>query len=339
MISEKRTYWLQLISGMFFGLTAAAHLNGIILITSAGLLLLINKKYKDVFLFGSGVLITSAIYFYDLTTLDSFALWKHQFFDSPSLDSIKAGPSWIKPVMNLFNEHMRYFHNLNIIVFSLFLIVTLIVGYTYLIRNYKLLVQFAALVAIITGIVAMHKSQQYILLNLPYLILLITFTFKALHEKKISNFKFGNAKQIMALISFLFLTFLTVSTYYNLTLASQKFSPEINHKLTVKYTGNKAPNMKIVAPMTFIFNEIEIYDQIQGELCYTELQKLDTTVYGEGFLKRAYDFNRDLIMVTPLFQKKLGIAHYEKGDVFKHYFVLDKTDNLMVFKMKSTSPL
>lgn len=339
IINEKKTYWLHFISGMFFGLTAAAHLNGIILILSAGLLLLINKKYKDVIVFGMGVLITFSIYFYDLTTLNSFALWKHQFFDSPSLDSLQDGSPWFKPVINLFKEHMRYFHNLKIIAFSLFLIPTLIVGSAYLMRNHKLLVQFAALVAIITGVVAMHKSRQYILLNLPYLILLITLTLKALHEKKITNFKFGNAKQIIGLISFLFLLFFTVSNFFNIELASQKFTPEINRKISLKYAGDNEVNMKIVAPMSFIFNEIEVYDQIQGELCYTELQKLDTTIYGEGFLKRAYNFKRDLLIITPLFQNKLGIAHYEKGDDFEHYVVADKTEEFIVFRLKQQSLL
>ena len=96
--------------------------------------------------------------------------------------------------------------------------------------------------------------------------------------------------------------------------------------------------MKIVAPMTFIFNEINNFNQIQVELCYVELQKLDSTVYGEGFLKRAYDFDRDLIMITPYYQELLGISTYNKGDDFENYFVVDKNEEMIVFKRKEKQP-
>lgn len=337
-ISKKKALWLLFLSGVFFGLTAAVHLNGFILIVAGGLLLLMNRKYKGIIVFGVGALFAFSIYFYDLTDATSIALWKHQFFESPSLDSLRVGSPWLKPVINLLKEHMRYFHDLQIIFFSIFLIVTIVIGFRFLFENHTLLLQFALLVAIITGIVAMHKSRQYFLLNFPYLVMLIVITIKALHEGKISTFKKGKRKQISRLIAVLFIIFIVVSFYYNFELATQKFTPEQNRELTLKYSGDNISELKIVAPMTFIFNEIEMYDQIQGELCYTELQKIDSTIYDLGFLNRAYEFNRDLIMVTPLFQKKLGISHYEKGDEFEHYYVLDKTEEIIVFKSKPKKP-
>ena len=282
IMKEKK--WLLFLSGMFFGLSVVTHLNGLILVAAGFFLLIVNKRYFEVVVYGAGVIIASSIYFYDLTDVSALTLWKHQFFESPSLDSLQGGAAWLKPIINLLNEHMRYFHNLKIIVFSVFLITTVVIGYPFLIKKHTRLVQFAMLVAIITGVIAIHKARQYFLLNFPYLLLLIVLTIKALREEKIATFKIGNRKQIARLILVLCIIFIATSTFYNIELAIQKFSPVQNRELTLKY-ANDASRMKIVAPMTFIFNEIEHFEQIQGELCYTEMQKLDSTIYGDRFFK------------------------------------------------------
>ena len=336
-IDEKRgKFWQLILAGVFFGLAMATHLNGLILVVAGFFLLIWSKKHLSVFGYGVGVLIAFTLYFYDLTDASSIELWKYQFFGSPSLDSLNNDSIWIKPIYNLLIEHMRYFHNLKIIVFSIFLIFTLFIGYKYLLKNNSRLLQFALLVAVITAVVAMHKSRQYILLNFPYLLILIVLTFKAIREGKITKYIIGNPKWITNLLVILFIIFVTVSSYYNVELTIKKFSADQNRELALKYAGSNKSQMKIVAPMTFIFNEIENFDQIQGELCYVELQKLDSTVYGEGFLKRAYDFDRDLIMITPYYQELLGISTYNKGDDFENYFVIDKNKEMIVFKRKAT---
>ncbi|MCB2207371.1 MAG: glycosyltransferase family 39 protein [Bacteroidetes bacterium] len=334
LAGKKNVSWQLFLAGVFFGLSMSTHLNGIILMAAGFFLLILNKRYSAVIVYGIGVLLAFSIYFYDLTDAQSIALWKHQFFESPSLDSLHKGAAWLKPVANLLNEHMRYFHNLKIIIFSTFLIAIIIIGYKYLSTNHTRLFQFAILIAIITGVVAMHKSRHYFLLNFPYMVLLIVLTIKAIYEGKITVFKKGEPKQIKGLLFVLFIIFVGVSTYFNIQLSIQKFSSDQNRELAKKYTSGNTTHMKIVAPMTFIFNEIKNFEQIQGELCYTELQKLDSTIYGKGFLKRANDFDRDLILVAPRYQQMLGISAYQKGDEFEHYFVLDKTEELIVFKRK-----
>ncbi len=333
--TKKTNYWYLILSGVFYGLTMATHLNGIILLSSGFLLLIINRRYSAVIGFGVGALIAFSIYFYDLKDAAAISLWKHQFFESPSLDSLQANSYWLKPIINMLNEHMRYFHNFKIIVFSVFMIVTIATGYKFLLKNHGLLFQFAMLVAVITGIVAMHKSRQYFLLNFPYLVLLMVLTIKALHQRKITAFIIGKPQQIKGLLIILFIIFITASAYFNVELAIRKFSQEQNRELANIYAGTDKSKMKIVAPMTFIFNEIENFSQIQGDLCYIELQKLDSTVYGEGFLKSANDFDRDLIIIGSYYQESLGISAYKAGDEFEHYYVFDKTSDLIVFKRKT----
>ena len=327
--------WQLLLSGMFFGWAMAAHLNGLILVTAGGVLLLWNKKYFSLLTYGFGVLLAFSVYFYDLTSIQALELWKEQFFHSPSLDGINTNVLLLKPFYNLMNEHMRYFHNPKIIVFSVFMLITLITGFKYLYRHHTNLTRFALLVAIITGMLAMHKTRRYMLLDFPYLVMLITLTFKALKEKKIIRFRLNRPKLVKSILLFSLAVFLLVSTFYNILLSVQKFSPEQNRTLAEKYARGNEKNMKIVAPMTFIFNEIEHFDQIQADVCYVELQKSDSTVYGEGFLEKAYEFDRDLLMISPFFQQKLGINTYQIGDNFKHYRVIDKNEKMIILKRKT----
>lgn len=168
--------------------------------------------------------------------------------------------------------------------------------------------------------------------------MLIVLTFKAIREGKITKYRIGNPKWITNLLVILFIIFVTVSSYYNVDLAIKKFSADQNRELALKYAGSKESNMNIVAPMTFIFNEINNFNQIQGDLCYVQLQKLDSTVYGEGFLKKANDFDRELIMISSNYQELLGISTYNKGDDFENYFVIDKNEEMIVFKRKEKQP-
>ncbi len=324
---------LVFFSGLFFGLTMVAHLNGLILASAAFLLLLFTRrKLMPLVIYSLGVLLAFSIYFYDYTDASYFSQWQQQFFNNPSLDSLKYGPSWLKPVINLLREHMRYFHNLQIIVFSIFMLVTLLTGFKYLYRNHSFITRFALLVAFMTGILAMHKSRQYLLLNFPYLVILMTITIKALMEGKITHFKWGNPTSAIRLLLGLAVIYVTVSTYFNMELSLKKFSPETNRLMAQKYAGGKEERMKIVAPMTFIFNEVEHFKRIQGDLCYLQLQKMDSSVYGAGFLDKAESFDTDLIMVEPKYQSLLGIDHMKTGDTVGAYRVVDDTERAKVFK-------
>lgn len=332
---SNRNLWLLFFSGIFFGLGAATHLNGLILIVSAFLLIFWNERYSAVILFGIGVLIAFSIYFHDYNDTGYFELWRHQFFDSPSLDSLSMGPAWLKPIINLLDEHKRYFHNPMIIVFSVLIISSAIIGYKYLYSNHANITRFALLVAIITGVVAMHKSRQYLLINFPYLVILITLTFSALSENRIKSWVIQNEKQkkiIQKSLVGIYSIFILVSGFYNIQLSLKKFSPVENRIIAEKYTTGNTKHMNIVAPMTFIFNEIKNFNRIQGDLCYYELQKNDTTIKGDGFFHKAKAFDIDLIMLSMKFQKDFGLDIFSTGDTIGEFAFIDKTDQLLVFK-------
>jgi len=322
-------------SGILFGLTMATHLNGIILVSSAFFLLIWTRNFLAIPLYGLGALLAFMVYFYDYTGLSYFELWYLQFSNAPYLDSLTAGLVWLKPVFNLITEHIRYFHNPRIIFFSIFMIVTIIIGFKFLYKNYTNLMRFSILITIITGMVAMHKAVHYLLINIPYFIILIVLTFKSLYEKQLNSLAIDSEKKQTSaqfLLLGLCIVFISISTYYNILLAMEKFNSEENHNLTEKYTDSGTREMNIVAPMTFIFNEITEFKSIQGDLSYYELQKLDPSIKGPGLLRKAETFDISLMMISKYYHEPLGISEYEIHDTIGQFHVLDKNDELLVFK-------
>ena len=111
-----------------------------------------------------------------------------------------------------------------------------------------------------------------------------------------------------------------------------KFSPDQNRELALKYADGRESEMNIVAPMSFVFNEVEHFESIQSDLCYIQLQKIDSSIIGPGFLRKTAVFNIELIIVESYYQPILRIDHFQKDDEIENYKVIDKTEQLLVFK-------
>jgi hypothetical protein len=333
--NEHKSRWKLFFAGLLFGLSVATHLNGLIFVISGLLLLAWNRKYRGLFIYITGSIVGIAPYFYDMTNLGDFILWRQQIVNNPAIDSLTVIPYWLKPVVNLLNEHMRYFHNLEIIPFSVFLIITILIGFRFLYRNHSNLVRFAFLIALFTGIIAPHKSRQYLLFNFPYYVLVIALVYKNIQQIKPrfdNKIIHVNPLLVRNIFFSFFLIFVTVSTYYNIHLSTIKFNPKSNLRLSQKYTDGNVSKMNVVAPLTFIFNEIKNYHRIQGDVCYAELQKSDLSIKGEGFLRKANSFNADLIMISPFYMPILKVDKFKPGDTIAEYRVVDKSPDLMVFK-------
>ena len=90
--------------------------------------------------------------------------------------------------------------------------------------------------------------------------------------------------------------------------------------------------MNIVAPMTFIFSEIEDFHRIQGEVCYIEMQKSDPSVYGEGFLKKASGFDINYIILSPYYRGLLGLNDLKKGDEESGFRVIEDDKKMIILQ-------
>lgn len=329
---EKNKPAFLFFAGLLFGITVATHLNGLILSLSAGSLLIWNKRYIAIVTLFAGFLAGCLPFFYDMTSPADYTLWYHQFFGSPALDSLAGGPLWMKPLFNLMREYLRYFFKIEIAVYSVLIVAALVFGIKYLMQRHRQITLFALFNIFFTALIAMHKSQQYLLLNFPYILIMLLLVFQALVRGNSGHFWVFSRKFMTITLAFLFAVFFVSSVYHNVLLAKQKFSPQQHREMTMTYAGDNPGELNIIAPMTFIFNEIEHFNRIQGEVCYVEFSKADPSVYGEGFIARAAYYDIDLIMISPYYSKILGLSGYNRGDAVGNYLVVDKTENLLVWK-------
>ena len=250
--------------------------------------------------------------------------------------SVHDFPLLFEPLINLLNEHLRYFHDPEIIVFSLFMLFNLTISFRFLYHKHKILTQFTMLMFVFTAMFTINDTRKYILMNLPFILLSTVLAIKALREGEFSHF-YLNVKQktVYKTSLTLMIIYLTVSLGYNIRYSVKKFSPNQNREISLQYAGTNTKEMNIVAPMTFIFNEIEHYNRVQGEICYTEFLKADSTLTGLKFLEKAESFNNEMLIVTPYYQKLLMIDGYLKGKNYGDFTVVDKNDKFVVLKKTS----
>jgi hypothetical protein len=321
--------WFPILSGMASGLAVVTHLNGLVVAGAGFVYLLFNKDWRSLVYYSLGTMVILPVYFYDFNTNYGWSYWVYQMTESPALDSVPDAPLVLQPFLNLFEEHRRYFHNPKIIVFTIFIYTTISVKLKYLWRNHRSVVLYTALYMVLLGLIGIHKSRQYILMFFPLLLMLTTISLKALAvDVAVKSSKLFSVKIITVII--IGALFIGVSSYYNIRLSTEKFHAAENRTLSEKYFNPPYDTCNIIAPMTFIFDEIEHYNRIQGEVCYTELQKTDPSIFGEGFLLKAAVFDIDHILLTPYYSDLLGTASWKVDEVHAGYLVLSNRQGSMI---------
>jgi len=310
------------LGGLFAGLCIATHLNGVVFILVGGILLLINKKITQLLLFGLGAIITTAIYFLDFSSQYGLDFWQYQMNNNPTIN-VAVGSSLFKQfIFNLLNEHQRYFHGSKEIFFSVLFLISLIFSFKWIRNNNKIILNYLFYLVLFLGFLAVHKTSKYSIVILPYFVIVIILSIKHIIDQK------NKIKTISIIV--IGIIYLLVSTYYNvfLTIENKDIVAE-NKMIVAKY---KIPiESKIIAPMYFIFNEIEKFPHIQSELYYQELKKSDTLIKGEYFLNMAELNDIDYIILSKDYIDCFDFDTILKGKQFINYQVIDKTDNYMVF--------
>jgi hypothetical protein len=339
VIEGRRNMLLNsLIAGLLGGLCFSTHLNGIIVAAAGFLLLLINRKYSPALMFASGALATASLYFYDFTETYNWNYWVYQLTQSPALDSIPTAHPLLRPFINLANEHQRFFHNPMIIFFSAFMIFSLVIGFRLLKSRWRNMLLYTTLLALLLGMVAAHKARHYLLIYIPFVMIMIAdVAYYILMNNKNEHLNGWRGKKWSGIIlAILLLAFLLSGLFYNFSYSREKFRPGDNARLTARYISEDPATINIVAPMTFIFNEIERYNRIQADLCYYEMSKSDPAITGIGFLEKTKEFDIRYIILSPFERIRLGWDKPGSLKLPEDYVILSEEDdeNLVIKRIK-----
>jgi hypothetical protein len=330
-LKQQNGLGLVVLSGLFAGIGVATHLNGIIFIIAGGLLLFINKKYLYGIIFGVAALPAAAIYFYDFTSTYNLQFWFNQISEITTDESLSNMPAGISNLVNLLNEHLRFFHSPIEISFSLLFIATLFLTYKNL-QTHKNLVIYAAILVIFLGLISVHKGSKYAIVYLPYLMIILATSLNFLFDQKQSkNIRFQ--KNSLSLATILLVVYLFINIFYDVKLSIKKFYASENREFVTKYIHEKTNNLKIVAPIGFIFNEITNFESIQASQCYTDMDKTNKLIYKQGFLDLTKKFERDYIILSEEFINRLGLSDFTVSDFQLNGFeVITKSNDLLILK-------
>lgn len=331
--NKKYTFILAFSAGILSGLCFVAHLNGLAIIAAGGGLLAIHKRWKQLALFMVGSLCSMLIYFYDFSAKYGYDFWHFQLFESVlGKDSGDKMRVVLYMLNNLLKEHMRFFHDLTVIGFSLLFLFLFIAGFKAIMRNHRYMLQYFLIMVFVVALLFTQKSRQYILIYLPYMVIFMTITIdKYITGDATLPYWARRINSKIALI-ILILFFVATAQYYNYKVAKEKFSANDNHATVEKYIGANTSNLNIIAPMEFIFNEIDDFKRIQGERFYTTIQKHDSSITCEGFLRKANTFDIDYIILSDIYRKDLDVDTLLVGDSLEGYRVVKYSDKMSILK-------
>jgi hypothetical protein len=329
---HRKALLFSLLPGLLAGLCFAVHLNGLAVVAAGFFFLIWAKKWKETLVFSIGALIGMSLYFYDFTPEYGFHFWKDQLVQSVMGRGSEVPDPVFYLLKNLAREHMRFFHDTSVIAFSLVLIISLVAGFRYLAKDHRNLMSYTFLLWLFVAVFSMQKSRQYILVYFPFLVILMTLVLDKMITGQPGLSRLIYRMPVKIFLAILFLLYLVGTSQHNYRTVKNKFSPMVNRELSQEFISGGSDTLKIVAPMEFIFNEIEYFGRIQGEGLYTQLQKSDTTIRGGAFLRKTREFDVDYILLSPVYRRNLGMDIYQEGDTVTGYIVIHSDEHLSILK-------
>jgi hypothetical protein len=245
-------------AGLLAGLAALTHLNGLIFIMAGGLLLLWRRRWVGAIVFGMLAAVVFAGYGIDMVRHDSWELFRQQMFMHPAIDNGSHGIGG--RILYLLNEHQRFFHSPKEIVLSLLFLLAAYVLYRQRPHTPELanLALYFVLLVLSLNLIVQGKTSKYLLLYLPYMLLLIVVAFDQLAQIP------GKRLRIVA-YSLLGLYAVTNVLYTSAIIRESRDQQAENKQLAQRlrpYWGQRA-----IAPVNFIFPNIGQF-QIQGATYY-----------------------------------------------------------------------
>lgn len=307
----------QLLAGMFAGLAAACHLNGILFIGAGGILLLLRKDIRGALIFSLAAGMMSLFYFHDVSSWMEFKTLLSQFKNDPSVSHEFAGP--FHYVWKLIDEQRRYLHSPLEIAYTLLLLVFAVPHLKSLYKKDRELFTYISSISILLALLSHGKTSKYLIYTQPlfFLVMLMYWPEKLRFSKK----------AVLA-VCLVFYSYLNIKTYvlrnYDEVKAMEQVASDI------------PKDAKIVAHLDFIFNQIERY-QIQGTQVYEFfISQGKLKQDADSFFKMAANFDRDYVLLNPE-----AMSYYNVKDQNYEGYQFIKKESLLgytLFKRSSRQP-
>lgn len=319
-----------ILSGLFAGITALFHLNGLIFILSGGLLLIIGRQYKLIIWFGIGAIAGFLPYFYEIKSISEFKHYLYLLRHDPAVhEEDRTALGWLK---KLATEYRRFTHHVYESTYLIIFLITLACNWSAIRRNehHKNLLIYTLFLTIFIALLTTGSKTMYLLYSMPYVLLLVSIYF----TRVISIRKIGPL-------------FLVMVTLYCLTNLDRDHGVIVDHKtppaslyarIVAKYHINEGQH--IFAPSSFIFNEMGKV-HIQGYVAYLlKYQHHLAQVTLKNVFNDIYRRKKSFAILGPHELKDLKLSP-QTGKVYFGYQCLGQEDVLYIFQRipgRSTGP-
>ncbi|KAF0200739.1 MAG: hypothetical protein FD170_3268 [Bacteroidetes bacterium] len=323
-----------LLGGLFAGLAAATHLNGLIFIASGGLLLFFKRKPKLAVLFGLAAIPGFAVYFYDFSREFGFDYWLYQIKDAPALHTIRDLPESLSLLERPFREQRRFFHSPKEISFSVLFIFLMIAGRKEIRKN-SLPLMYLLFLVISLAAVSVHSTSKYLMLYMPVMVVLMSraFSFVAIESTSDNNFFRLKTSSLAKWAVGLTMLYIGIQMYWNVNTSINKYDTNANRRFSETYFGKDTEELNILAPMNFIFNEIDHFNRIQSDLGYIDIQKTGLPLHGSFMLRYADSSALDYLIITKEYRSRFGMDTLtESQRNLEGFITIEKNNEFEILK-------
>ncbi len=286
-----------ILSAFIAGFSPLIHLNGIIFIGAGAILLLYEKRWRHFIIYSVLASIVASFYFYEI--IGNTELFNLQFIQSSS-NSV-GNFEWYMPFKNLAGEHKRLFRKPEIIGITILFILSAFYWIKNRPKERKHLLIYTFCLIILMGVINHNKTTKYAILLFPYFALMIAEYIHTVITQKIKVNGFIQ-KPFIVILSILVL--FDFYTSFKLILTGKE-----NWVGTHQTVASHIPkDSKLLAPMKFIYNEIDNYNIVGFLPAKIILDERDKDFNAENSCLIGLEYDVDYIIIDNRYKKEFDCA-------------------------------
>ena len=238
-------------------------------------------------------------------------------------------------LLKIINEQQRYLHSPAEVGLTLVFLSSLLYGGKSLIRNNKFLIIYLSVLMFGLAIITTSKTSKYMIPLLPYIIILTAMVLKEkwtfVNNRYLAIPKNWNSFALLFSLVF----FIGFSSFFNYSLALEKFTNIKNQEIINKYVKSDHSKTSILGPMTIIFGEIGNFKEIIGLMSFNERSKTDDNIFGRGLFLTAEAEGIDYVFINDYYINKFQIKDIIKDGLTEGYKFVGKHNDLTIFEKKN----
>ncbi len=257
---------MPVLAGVFAGLAALTHLNGVIYLLAGFGLLFTQRKWQAVFSFGLASGLTLSFYLLDAVLDGSLDVMLMQFRSDPAT---QQNLNWLDKLSVMANYHQIFFHNHNEFALTVLFLLCLIAFRRRIQRSEPVFV-YTLFLFFSFWVLTKSATYLYFILFLPWLVMLTAnWAIRYLPEQP--GWQRKTARVLLALYGVVAIFQIGNTIIENRTL------PDVDtqNALLAKHMPRQHTN--VIAPIEFFFGQIENY-RIRGLTYYYLLQQKQGTI-------------------------------------------------------------